>query len=143
MSKNKSSGIKYKSEEEAYNDLLRLIGVWTKNGTSRYHRASYLKSLKKEFRSARICELIFSNNLIFRLNEEIPYVPLDIMSENTLIKWIYNYPELICPVNQFGNKKDVYIPEEKQTLPVCVAFELGKRRYEKLSALQWGRTRWC
>ena len=54
-----------------------------------------------------------------------------------LIKLIYDFPGLICPVDRLDRIKDVYIPEEKLTLPVCVAFELGKRRYEKLSALQW------
>lgn len=137
MGKKKSSGIKYKSEEEAYNDLMRLIEVWKKNGTSSDSRSSYLKSLKKEFRSARICELIFSNRIIFDLNKEIPYVPLDIMTEDTLIKLIYDFPGLICPVDRMDRIKKIYIPEEKLTLPVCVAFELGKRRYEKLSALQW------
>jgi len=138
MSKKKSSGNKYNSEEEAYNDLIRLIEVWKKNGTTRYHRNSYLKSLKKEFRSARICEIIFSKDDIFDVNKEIPYVPLDIMTEEKLIKWIYEFPSLVCNVDTMDRKKEVYIPGEKLTLPVCVAFELGKRRYEKLSALQWG-----
>lgn len=138
MGKKKSSGIKYKNEEEAYNDLMRLINVWKKNGTTYYHRSSYLKSLKTQFRSARICEIIFSNDRIFDLNKEIPYVPLDIMTEDTIIKLIYDFPGLICPVDRLDRIKDVYIPEEKLTLPVCVAFELGKRRYEKISALQWG-----
>lgn len=30
MGKKKKSGIKYQSEEEAYNDLIRLIEVWKK-----------------------------------------------------------------------------------------------------------------
>lgn len=116
---------------------MRLIEVWKKNGTTSYNRSSYLKTLKREFRSARICELIFSNDLIFDFNKEMPYVPLDIMTEDNLIKLIYDSPGLICPVDRMDRIKDVYIPEEKLTLPVCVAFELGKRRYEKLSAIIW------
>ena len=86
--------------------------VWKKNGTTQYHRPPFLKSVKKEFRSARICELIFSNRIIFDLNKEIPYVPLDIMTEEKLIKWIYEFPSLVCNVDTMDRKKEVYIPEE-------------------------------
>ena len=138
MSKKKSSGNNYKNEEEAYYGLISNMEKWKKNRTTQYLRPPFLKSVKMEFRSARICEIIFSNDDIFDVNKEIPYIPLDIMSEDNLIRWIYEFPSLVCNVDRMDREKEVYIPEEKITLPVYVAFELGKRRCEKVSAIMYG-----
>ena len=48
----------------------------------------------------------------------------------------YDIQKLICSRDENGTR-NVAIPEEKQTLPVLVAFELGKRVYEKYSAIEW------
>lgn len=135
MGKKKSSGIKYNSEEEAYNDLQRLIEAWKKNkkGT-RYNRGSYLKLLKKEYRSTRILRIVFSNPVIFDIVKESQYIPYDLISEDDLIKLVYDTPKVLCP-NDYSHPyiKKTSIPENKQTLPVMVAFELGKRRTEYIS----------
>ena len=139
MGKKKSNGIKYKTEEAVYEDLLRLMQVWKKNGTQNlFSKRSYLSSVKTEFRSPRICHIIFSNPDMFNFEEEIKYVPMDLMSEEFLIQMVYDKPKLICSRDEKGSRT-VSIPNEKQTLPVLVAFELGKRRYEKFSAMQWGQ----
>ena len=139
MGKKKSTGIKYKTEEDVYEDLLRLMQVWKKNGTQNlFSKRSYLSSVKTEFRSPRICQIIFSNPDMFNFEEEIKYVPMDLMSEEFLIQMVYDRPKLICSRDEKGSRT-VSIPKEKQTLPVLVAFELGKRIYEKYSAMQWGR----
>lgn len=139
MGKKKSSGTKYKTEEDVYEDLQRLMQVWKKNGTRNlFSIRSYLSSVKKDFRSARICQIIFSNPDMFNFEEEIKYVPIDLMSEEFLIQMVYDNPKLICSRDEKG-PRTVVIPEEKQTLPVLIAFELGKRRYEKYSAMQWGQ----
>ena len=139
MGKKKSNGIKYKTEEDVYEDLLRLMQVWKKNGTQNlFSKRSYLSSVKTEFRSSRICQIIFSNPDMFNFEEEIKYVPMDLMSEEFLIQMVYDKPKLICSRDEKGSRT-VSIPSEKQTLPVLVAFELGKRRYEKYSAMQWGQ----
>lgn len=138
MGKKKASGNKYKSEEDVYEDLQRLIQVWKKKGTqSLFSKRSYLSSVKTEFRSPRICQIVFSDPDIFNLEEEIKYIPMEFMSEEFLIQMVYDMPKLICSRDEKGSRT-VSIPEEKQTLPVLVAFELGKRRYEKFSAMQWG-----
>lgn len=139
MGKKKSTGAKYNTEEDVYEDLQRLMQVWKKNGTQNlFSKRSYLSSVKKEFRSARICQIIFSNPNMFNFEEEIKYVPMELMSEKFLIQMVYDKPKLICSRDEKGTRT-VAIPEEKQTLPVLVAFELGKRIYEKYSAMQWGQ----
>ena len=139
MGKKKSTGTKYKTEEDVYEDLQRLMQVWKKNGTQNlFSKRSYLSSVKKEFRSARICQIIFSNPNMFNFEEEIKYVPIELMSEEFLIQMVYDKPKLICSRDE-QRTRTVAIPEEKQTLPVLVAFELGKRIYEKYSAMQWGQ----
>lgn len=138
MGKKKSSGIKHKSEEDVYEDLQRLMQVWKKNGTQNlFSKRSYLSSVKMEFRSPRICQIVFSNPYIFNFEEEIKYVPMELMSEEFLIQMVYDNPKLLCSRDEQG-PRTITIPEEKQTLPVLVAFELGKRIYEKYSAIQWG-----
>lgn len=139
MGKKKASGNKYKSEEDVYEDLQRLMQVWKKKGTqSLFSKRSYLSSVKMEFRSPRICQIVFSDPEIFNLEEEIKYIPMELMSEEFLIEIVYDMPKLLCSRDERGARA-VSIPEEKQTLPVLVAFELGKRRYEKFSAMQWGQ----
>lgn len=138
MGKNKSNGTKHKSEEDVYEDLQRLMQVWKKNGTqSLFSKRSYLSSVKMDFRSPRICQIVFSNPYIFNFEEEIKYVPMELMSEEFLIQMVYDNPKLLCSRGERG-PRTITIPEEKQTIPVLVAFELGKRAYEKYSAMQWG-----
>lgn len=133
MGKKKSSGIKYKSEEDVYEDLQRLMKVWEKKGTQNLRsKRSYLSSLKTDFRSLRICQIVFSKPDIFNFEEEIKYIPKELMSEKFLIQMVYDMPKLLCSRDERG-PRTVSIPEEKQTLPVLVAFELGKRIYEKFS----------
>lgn len=138
MGKKKSSGTKHKSEEVVYEDLQRLMQVWKKNGTQNlFSKRSYLSSVKTDFRSPRICQIVFSNPDIFNFEEEIKYIPIELMSEEFLIQMVYDNPKLLCSRDERGSRT-VSIPEEKQTLPVLVAFELGKRIYEKFSAIEWG-----
>ena len=138
MGKKKSSGTKYKTEEDVYEDLQRLMQVWKKNDTKNlFSKRSYLRSVKTEFRSPRICRIVFSNPDIFNFEEEIKYIPMELMSEDFLIQMVYDKPKLLCSMDERGPRM-VTIPEEKQTLPVLVAFELGKRIYEKVSAMEWG-----
>ncbi len=55
MGKKKTSGTKHKSEEDVYEDLLRLMQVWKKNGTQNsFSKRSFLSSVKMDFRSPRI-----------------------------------------------------------------------------------------
>ena len=139
MGKKKSSGTKHSTEEEVYEDLQRLMQVWKKNGTQNlFSKRSYLSSVKKDFRSPRICKVVFSNPDIFNFEEEIKYMPMELMSEEFIIQIVYDKPKLLCSRDERGSRT-ISIPEEKQTLPVLVAFELGKRRYEKFSAMQWGQ----
>lgn len=139
MGKKKSSGTKYKSEEDVYEDLQRLMQVWKRNGTQNlFSKRSYLSSVKTDFRSPRICQIVFSNPDIFNFEEEIKYIPMELMSEEFLIQMVYDKPKLLCSRDERGSRT-ISIPEERQTLPVLIAFELGKRRYEKFSAMQWGQ----
>ena len=66
MSKKKTSGIKYNSEEEVYEDLKRLLQIWkNKYNPTRFSTRSYLSTIKRDFRSARICQTVFSNPSTF------------------------------------------------------------------------------
>ncbi len=136
MGKKKSSGTKYQNEEDVYKDLQRLLPIWKKKHTRSSSVRTYLSSVKTDFRSPRICQIVFSNPDIFNFEEEIKYIPMELMSEEFLIQMVYDEPKLIYPRDEQGSRI-VLIPEEKQTLPVLLAFELGKRRYEKYSAMQW------
>ena len=139
MSKKKTSGIKYNSEEEVYEDLKRLLQIWkNKYNPTRFSTRSYLSTIKRDFRSARICQTVFSNPSTFNFNEEIKYMPMELMTEEFLIQIVYDNPKLLCSRDEDGPRL-VSIPEEKQTLPVLVAFEMGKRVYEKRSAMSWGK----
>lgn len=139
MGKKKSLGIKHTSEEEVYEDLQRLMQVWKEQGTQMfYSKRSYLSSVKKDFRSPRICQIVFSNPFRFNFEEELKYVPTELMTEDFLIPIVYDKPHLLCSRDEKVTRT-ISIPEEKQTLPVLVAFELGKRMYEKYSAMQWGK----
>lgn len=131
-----------KSEEDAFNELQRLMQVWRNKGSqSSYSKRSHLSSIKKKFRSSRVCQIIFSNPDMFNIEEEHKYVPIELMSEEFLIKMVYDYPKLLSSRDESGFRtitRTITIPEEKQTLPVLVAFELGKRCYERLSSKVWG-----
>lgn len=141
----KKAGTKYRTEEEAYEDLQRLIQVWKNKETwFSYSKKSFLRSLKKEFRSQRICQLIFSNFDIFNLEEELQNMPTELMTEDFLMRILYDNPRLIYygyqrPLGSVTKEIKEAITEEIQTLPVLVAFELGKRRFEKYSAMEWGQ----
>ena len=135
MSKKKSSGIKYNSEGEAYNDLLRLMEAWKKNRKADYtDRGSYLSTLKKEYRSFRICKIIFSNTDIFNILKESQYIEWDLIPEEDLIKLLYYAPKLLKSNDIFHPNYKNNIPNNKITLPILIAYELGKRRHENISA---------
>ena len=137
MSK-KTKGTKYKSEEDVYEDLLRLIPIWKNKFYANSSKRSYLKSVKKDFRSLRICKIIAEDPTLFNLAEEIKYMPMELLPEEFLIEMVYDTPKLLCSKDE-KEPREVAIPEERQTLPVLVAFELGKRRYERNSARMWGK----
>lgn len=135
----KSASSKFTTEEEVYNELQRLIQVWReRHSYNSFSQRSHLSTIKREFRSERICNIILSNPDLFNIYKEFVYIPIDVMSDDLLIPNIYYYPKLLCSKDEKG-ERIVSIPEEKQTLPVLVAFELGKRRYETRSGMMWGR----
>ena len=127
MGKKKSSGIKYKNEEEAYNDLMRLIKVWKKNGTTYYHRSSYLKSLKVQFRSERICEIIFSNDRIFDLNKErFDYAIYNFLIDNLFEEFVRNYKILKNMYKDKDADVTLFIELLRKYLSEYVGYKISK-----------------
>ena len=110
-----------KNENEVYNEILTYI-----NG-DKHNRPCTLASIKKIFRTKEIIELIFSRPDIFNLVAEIKHVPSDQITNEILVKYVLSNPYVIERLD-----------DDLQTLPVMVAFEFSKRRYEYISAIQWG-----
>ncbi len=111
-----------RTEEEIIMDLNNYIASGKRN------RPSVLAPLKREARTQKICDLVFSNPSVFKLETEIKHVPMNCLTEEILIKLVLVNPENIN-----------LLSEEMITVPVMVAFEFSKRRAEHLSHLEWGK----
>lgn len=113
-----------KTEEEVYNEVIAYIN------SGKYKRPCTLQTIKRELRSSRIVELIFSHPRVFIWDNEIMHVPQELRTEELLMTYVLEDP-----------KRLEKIPEEEQTLPLLIAFEFSKRRYELASARMWGHWR--
>ncbi len=114
-----------KTEEEIYNEVVAYI-----NTSKRHNRPCTLQSIKKELRSPRIVELVFSNPMIFNLDVEILHVPKELRTKELLMHFVLENP-----------KRLETLPESEQSLPLLIAYEFSKRRYELASARMWGHWR--
>lgn len=110
-----------KTEEQVYNDVLNYIN------SNKHNRPCTLASIKKQLRSQRVVDLIFSRPDIFKLALEFSHVPTECITESIIVKYILSDPYNLNSID-----------ESLQTLPVIVAFEFSKRRFELISRLQWG-----
>ena len=110
-----------KTEEQVYNEVLDYIKG------SKHNRPCTLASIKRVLRSQRVVDLIFSRPDIFKLESEIKHVPEECLTESILVKYILSYPKYFESLN-----------ESLQTLPVMIAFEFSKRRYERMFKWMWG-----
>lgn len=113
-----------RSEEEICRELEVYIDSLKRN------RPSVLASLKKAERTPKVVDMVFSRPDIFRVQNEIKYVPRECMSDAVLVKFILARPKELSS-----------LCEEVISVPVLVAFEFAKRRFERLSALEWGSFR--
>lgn len=110
-----------KTEEQVYNEVLDYIKG------PKHNRPCTLASIKRVLRSQRVVDLIFSRPDIFKLESEITHVPQECLTEAILVKYILSDPKYFESLD-----------ESLQTLPVLVAFEFSKRRYECISKYYWG-----
>lgn len=110
-----------KTELEVYEEVLKYIEG------DKHNRPCTLQSIKKILRSQRLIDLIFSRPDIFMLESEIKHVPEECLTENVLVKYVLSNP-----------KNFETLDESLQKLPVLVAFEFSKRRYELISKYHWG-----
>ena len=113
-----------KSEEQVYNEIVAYIN------SDRHNRPCTLQTIKKELRTGRIVDLVFSHPSVFILDNEIQHVPANLKTDKILMKYVLSHPYCMS-----------HLTEDEQTLPVMVAFELCKRRYERISAMWWGSSR--
>lgn len=111
---------KIPSEEEIIKDLTNYINSKKRN------RYSALSPLKREVRTKSVCDFVFEHPDIFKLETEIKFIPMDVLSKEMLIKLILADPENISLLDD-----ELISPE------VMVAFEFAKRRIEHLSAREW------
>lgn len=109
-----------RTEEEILEDLKKYVESKKRN------RPSALAPIKRDARTKRICDYIFSHPHTFKLDNEIKQVPMDVLTEEMLIKLVLANTEHIN-----------LIPEDLITIPVMVAYEFSKRRSEHLSAMEW------
>ncbi len=110
-----------KSEDDIIKDLKDYIESRKRN------RPSVLASLKREARTKNICDLVFSNPETFKFSSEIKHVPMNNLTEEILIKFVLADPENIK-----------LLSDDMISIPVMVAFEFARRRFEHLSSLEWG-----
>ena len=111
-----------RTEEEIIKDLMDYIASGKRN------RPSVLAPLKRDARTQKICDLVFSNPDVFKLETEIKHVPMNCLTEEILIKLVLAKTENIN-----------LLSEDMMTVPVMVAFEFSKRRSEHFSHLEWGK----
>lgn len=110
-----------RTEEEIINDLNSYIASGKRN------RPSALAPLKRDARTKRICDLVFANPRTFKLAKEIKHVPMDCLTEDILLKFVLADPENIS-----------LLSDDMLTIPVMVAYEFAKRRFEHRSSIEWG-----
>ena len=110
-----------KNVEEIYEDILKYINQ------EKHNRPSTLASIKKGLRTPKIIDLIFSRPDVFNLEAEIKHVPEENLTEDVVVKYVLSNP-----------KNFIELDEKLQTLPVMIAFEYSKRRYEHISSMMWG-----
>ena len=120
-----------KTYEEIYNEVINYI-----NG-DKHNKPCMLQSIKKEFRTPEIIRLIFDNPKIFNLDAEFLHIPEECLTERLVMEFVLRNPKRLSLYDD-GQRRDIIISKEKQTLPVLVAFECSKRLYENLSRKAWG-----
>ena len=117
-------GTRMKTEEQVYGEILAYIN------SNKHNKPCTLQSIKKEQRTKRIVDLVFSHPSVFNFEVEFNHVPEELKTEELLMKYVLGHPYFMKNLT-----------EEKSTLPVMVAFEICKRRYERISAMWWGSSR--
>lgn len=109
------------TEEEIIRDLTKYIESKKRN------RPSALSPIKKEARTRRICDLVFSRPDIFKLDTEIKYVPMDVLTTEMLIRLVLSWPKNIS-----------LLDDDLISTEIMVAYEFSKRRNEHIEAINWG-----
>ena len=113
-----------KTKEEVYNEIKKYIEG------SKHNRPCTLSTIKKVLRTKEIIDLVFLNPKVFDLTVEIKHVPEEFLTDDLLVRYV------------LYNPKNIYQLEDKYQSPaVLLAFEYVKRKYERLSAMVWGRYR--
>ena len=111
-----------KTEEDVYKEIEDYINGY------KHNRPCTLASIKKVFRTPRIIDLVFSHPDIFNLEMELIHVPPEYRSEKVLLHFVL---ESLVRLS--------LLSEDEQTPPLLIGFELAKRRYERISVLQYGQ----
>ena len=110
-----------KSAQEVYDEVLAYIA------SNKHKRPCTLATIKKELRTPEIVDLIFAHPDVFNLMTEIKYVLEELLTDKLLMKYV------------LSNANNFYELEEKyHSMPVLLAFEMSKRRYERNSSAIWG-----
>lgn len=113
-----------KSEEDVYKEVQDYIN------SENHKRPCTLSTIKKNLRTQKIVDLIFSNPNIFKLEKEMEFVPPECRTEDVLLRYVMSDPERIN-----------YLTEEEKTIPILIGFEISKRIYEEMSARWFGQWR--
>jgi len=121
-----------KTEDDIYREIEDYIN------SGKHNRPCTLQSIKKEFRTPRIIELVLSRPDIFKIAAEFPHVPKEYRSEKFLTQFVLGNPKRLALHDENGDLPR-FITEEEQTIPVLIAFEFAKRGYERRYALEWGQ----
>ena len=121
-----------KTEDDVYKEIEDYIN------SGKHNRPCTLQSIKKDFRTPRVIDLIFSHPDIFKIAAEFPHIPKEYRSEKILTQFVLGNPKRLALHDENGDLPRL-IDEEEQTISVLIAFEFAKRAYERHYALEWGQ----
>lgn len=110
-----------KSPQEVYAEVEKYIKG------DKHNRPCTLSTIKKTLRTKELVDLIFSNPKLFDLTAEIKHVPSELLTDEILTRFVLLDPRNFTAVEEIN-----------QTVPVLIAFEYAKRKYERESRIVWG-----
>ena len=104
---------------------------WEKKGRPISDRPSVLKLIPINDRTQEVVAYVLGNPTVFNIPKEMEFIPMDNLDEDDLIRIVATFPTLLSPVDNKEELKKSCVPQERLTRNILVAFELGKRLYDR------------
>ena len=117
-----------KNEEMVYQEVTDYINA------PKHNKPCMLQSIKKDLRTPKIIELIFSRPDIFNLEIEVQHIPKEYMNKEITKHIVFSAPKLLAKKN---SKDEFIIPEECQTYEVFLAFYFSRAMIQQKQRNFW------